>query len=243
MIFIGTDDILNTVINMLSTLKNIWKNSFIYKLINKYENRRFGKRLTNSDFTILAPNCIGGVIYSRLGQRFNSPTVNLTINTSDFCSFLENSDYYLSQNMIDGGLNNHNIPVGILKGNGNEIPDIEINFVHYKTFDEGNKKWEQRKTRIIRENTYVIMYDIDNLNEDDYTKVGYAKEEDLIKFEKFECNNKVLLTRNKNCKKPYAVYIEPEYNGPYPLVYLTRNICGVNVFEKHWDYVEFLNKK
>lgn len=227
---------------MLSTLKNIYKNSFVYKMIEKSINNKYRKRLENSNFTILCPNCIGGVIYNRLGQRFDSPTVNLTINTSDFCNFLEHFDYYISQPMVDSGFNAHDIPFGTIKGYEN-IPDIDINFIHYKTFEEGYKKWNERKTRINKENMYVIMYDIDNLNKDDYSKVGFASEDDLKKFENFKCKNKVLLTRNPNNRKPYAHYIEPNYNGPYPLVYLTRNILGLNVFESKWDFVEFLNKK
>ena len=220
-----------------------YKNSFFLKIVNSFINKHFRKKLTNTNFTILCPNCIGGVIYNRLGERFNSPTINMSINTSDFCCFLENLDYYLSKDLIDGGLNSDSIPVGIITGDGNNIPDIEINFVHYKSFEKGRESWNKRKTRVNKDNMYVIMYDIDNLNESDFTKVGYAGEADLKKFEDFKCNNKLLLTRNKNIKKDYAHYIKPDFNGPYPLVYLTRNIIGLNVFEREFDFVSFLNKK
>lgn len=228
---------------MITKLKKIWKNSFAYKIIKKIVDKHYRKRLTNTDFTILCPNCIGGVIYNRLGQRFNSPTIDLSINTSEFGYFLENLDYYISQDMIDGGLNSHNKPVGIIKGDGNGIPDIYINFIHYDSFEHGRDKWNERKKRIKKDNTYVIMYDINDLNEDDYNKAGYASEDDLKKFESFKCNNKVLLTRSESNNKPYAHYIKPKYNGPYPIVYLTRNIFGINVFETKFDYVSFLNKK
>lgn len=227
---------------MLSKIKSIYKNSFVYKGIEKSINKRYRKQLTNDYFTILCPNCIGGVIYNRLGKRFDSPTVNLTINTSDFCDFLMHLDYYISQPLTDAGFNSHNVPCAVIKGRA-DIPDITINFIHYKTFDEGCKKWNERKKRINKDNLYVIMYDIDDLNEEDYNKVGYAGVDDLAKFESFKCNNKILLTRNKNNKKPYAHYIEPDYSGPYPLVYLTRNALGLNVFENKWDFVKFLNKK
>ena len=34
------------------------------------------RRLTNSDFTIIAPNCYAGIMYHRLGLQFLSPTIN-----------------------------------------------------------------------------------------------------------------------------------------------------------------------
>lgn len=228
---------------MLNKIINWWKNSKLLYLIDKAENKYFKNKLTNTDFTILCPNCIGGLIYHRLGEKFNSPTINISIDTPDFCNFLDNLDYYISQDLTETLPKENGIPVGIVKGNGKDIPDIQINFIHYKTFEEGRKKWNERKTRINKANTYVIMYDIDDINESDYTKVGFAEEKDLIKFESFECNNKVLLTSNPNNTKDYALYIKPNYKGANPLVCLNRDVLGLNVFEKHFDFVSFLNKK
>ena len=161
---------------MINTLKKIYKKSFVFKSIEKAINTHFQKNLKNDHFTILCPNCIGGVIYNRLSKRFDSPTVNLTINTNDFSCLLENLEYYLSQQVMDNGKNKYGTPLGIIKGT-DKIPDIELVFTHYKTFEQGCQKWNERKTRIHRENTYVIMYDINDLNEDDYRKAGFASEE------------------------------------------------------------------
>lgn len=228
---------------MLSFFKRIYKQSFIYKMIEHFINKKYRKRLKNDHFTILCPNCIGGVIYNRLGKRFDSPTVNLAINTNDFSYFLENMEYYLSQPVIDAGKNRHGIPCGVIKGAETEsIPDITLIFTHYKTYQEGVDKWNERKTRINKENMYVIMYDINDLDEDDYRKAGYANEAAIKRFKKFKCKNKILLTRDPESDKPYAYYIEPNYKDKYPLAYLTRDIFGLNGFEKKWDFVAFLNK-
>lgn len=227
---------------MLRKIKNIWKNSFVFKFIDKCISKHYRKRLINDNFTILCPNCIGGVICHRLGKQFLSPTVNLTINSDDFCSFLEHLDYYLSAELTDSGFNKENQPLGTIKGT-DKIPDIELNFTHYKSFKDGEKKWNERKIRINRENIYVIMYDINNFFDKDHKNTAYLSEENTKKFENFKCRNKVLFTRNPDNKKPYAFYIKPDYSKPYPNVYLNKNIFGMDKFETKFDIVKFLNTK
>jgi len=227
---------------MLQKIKNLWVKSFIFKAINSCVNKHFRKKLTNDNFTILCPNCIGGVIYHRLGKQFASPTVNLTINSTDFCNFLTHLDYYLSADLTDGGFNTYNNPVGIIRGTDG-IPDIALHFTHYKSFDSGKKSWDTRKTRMNRDNVYVIMYDIEDLFDEDHKNAQYLSEENLKKLESFPCRNMALLTRNPNNKKPYAVYIKPNYNKPYPNVFLNKNVFGMDKFETKFDFTGFLNKK
>lgn len=47
-------------------------------------------RLKNREFTILCSNCIGGIIYHRLGLQFRSPTVNLWMHQRDFLNLITN---------------------------------------------------------------------------------------------------------------------------------------------------------
>lgn len=212
---------------MLKKLIYLWKHSKCLELIAKAQNKKFRKKFNNPDFTLLTPNCMAGLIYHRLGQKFNSPTIDLSIQTSDFCCMLENLDYYMSQDVVEctEQIDNVDMPVGIIKGN-EELPDIRINFVHYKSFEQGREKWNQRKARIIPENTYVIMCDIGDIYERDCSKAGYVSDDDLKKLESFSCNNKVLLTRDKNRNKDYAYYIKPEYKRAFPLVYMNRDILA-----------------
>lgn len=236
------NDIIFMVIIMLNKIKKLWKNSFIFKSIDKFICNHFRKKLTNDNFSILCPNCIGGVICHRLGKQFLSPTVNLSINSDDFCNFLENMEYYLSKEPINGGYNKYNIPIGIIKGT-DAIPDIALHFTHYKTFESGAEKWNERKSRINRDNLYVIMYDINDLFDENHKNAEFLSEENILKFEKFKCRNKVMFTRNPNNNKPYAFYIKPDYRKPYPNVYLNKNIIGMDKFETKFDFVGFLNKK
>lgn len=55
------------------------------------------RQLKNRDFSIIAPNCIGGVIYHRLGMQFLSPTINLCIpDKKQYVRFAANLRHYLS---------------------------------------------------------------------------------------------------------------------------------------------------
>lgn len=44
---------------------------------------------------------VWGVILHELGERFNSPTVNLFFKAEDYLKFLENLDYYLKQALVE----------------------------------------------------------------------------------------------------------------------------------------------
>lgn len=234
--------ILSPVIFMIGKIKEIWKNSLIFSLIESLVNRHFRKRLKNEDFTILCPNCIGGVIYHRLGQRFDSPTVDLAINTHQFCIFFSHLDYYLSKDMKELPPDAHGIPCGSIEGNHADLPDILIRFVHYHNYQEAKEAWQRRKQRIHKDNLYLILYDINDMDSDDPNTAGYIQPEDLEMFNNFPCNNKVLLTRNPHQTSTYAQYIKPNWTDNYPLVYMTRDLFGLNGFEKKFDYVSFLNK-
>lgn len=212
-------------------LKTIWTGSRLFEKITEKQNIRFRNRLNNHNFTILCPNCIGGAIYNRLGERFNSPTINIFMLPKDFCAFLQYIHFYLSStfseaNEIDG------VPTGILHGNDNNIPDITVRFVHYKTFEEGVRKWNERKKRIIWENLYLIGFDIDPADRSEFKKT-----------ESLPCNNRVLLTADKNCSIRWSHYISPHKRKPNALYFLDRDIFGLRTFEKKFDFVDFLNQK
>lgn len=52
------------------------------------------RRNKNVNATIISQNCIGGVIYSDLGLKFSSPTINMFIEDNDFVKLAENPRQY-----------------------------------------------------------------------------------------------------------------------------------------------------
>ena len=101
---------------------------------------------------MISSNCNGAFILHDLKLRFNSPFVNLWIKPKDFIKLLKNFDEYMRcklDKITEGGID---YPIGKLK-------DIKIYFQHYSTFEEAERKWEERKKRIDKENLFVLFTD------------------------------------------------------------------------------------
>lgn len=140
--------------------------SFLRRKLNA-ENR---KRLTNKNFTVLCNNCVGGVILHELGERFNSPTVNLFFKAEDYLKFLENLDYYLKQALVEVE-SEKNYPVA-------KLDDITIYFMHYSSFDEAKTTWQKRVARINKNNLYVIFVQQSGCTErvlEEFDKLPYKR--------------------------------------------------------------------
>ncbi len=214
---------------MVEKIKNIYISSFIYRIIDQAVSRHFRKRLRNKEFTILCSNCIGGVIYHRLGSKFYSPTVNMFFSQPDFVDFCVNLEYYLGQKLCFIS-SDEGYPIAELRGNG-DISTIRLNFNHSKSNEEAEEKWNERKERIRRDNLYIILYMLDGLT------VEKVKE-----LENVKCNNKVLLTSRHLPEISWSHYIKPNERQKYASSYLGKDIFGVRYFEKEFDFVSFLNK-
>ncbi len=186
------------------------------------ENR---KRLKNNDFTILCNNCVGGVILHELGQRFNTPTVNLFFDSVDYIRFLENLDYYLYQELVEIE-SAKAYPVA-------KLGDITICFMHYSSFEEAKKIWKKRAARINKNNLYVIM-----VQQNGCTK------EILQRFDNLPYNHKIAFVAKPMSDIKCAYYIpgtEQENGDVMDLCQYKGKFTG-----KRWiddfDYVGFLNR-
>lgn len=196
------------------------------KILRTCLNKNNKKRLKNKNFTILCNNCVAGVILHELGEKFNTPTINLWFEASDYIKFLENLDYYLSQPLIEIK-SNEDYPVA-------KLHDIKIYFMHYKSFDEAKIKWEQRVNRINKENLYLIFVQREGCTED------------LLKrFDNLPYRNKVAFTSKTMSDIKCSYYIDgsAQRNGE------VMDLCSYkgDFTGKRWiddfDYVSFLNKK
>lgn len=119
--------------------------------------------LKNRDFTIISNNCWGGRIYQRYGLPYTSPTVGLMFFADEYLKFVQNLEYYLSQDLkfipkkeskyYDFYTEKDRYyPIGLLD-------DVEVVFLHYKSEKEAYDKWNRRKARINWDNLIVKFND------------------------------------------------------------------------------------
>ncbi len=191
-------------------------------------NENFRKRVKNENFSIISMDCLGGILYHRLGMRFDSPTVNLWIKGADFVVFCEHLKEYMDiePKFIDS---EYDYPVGVLD-NG-KLPRVELLFLHYRTEEEAFQKWESRKKRINYDNLYIIAKD------------GWIDEEGIKRLEKIKCNNLVVFTAKEyaDCSSVYPLkkYKGMDFVGPF-----LDDIDDIKVsfIEYEFDFAEFLNR-
>ena len=196
--------------------------SFLRRKLNA-ENR---KNLTNENFTILCNNCVGGVILHELGERFNSPTVNLFFSAEDYLKFLKKLDYYLEQPLVEIE-SDKDYPVA-------KLDDITIYFMHYLSFDEAKTTWKKRVARINRNNLYVI-----------FVQQNGCTEQILREFDDLPYKHKLALTAKPmpEIQCSYCISNTMQRNGDViDLCKYERKLTGKRWIDEY-DYVGFLNKK
>ena len=149
------------------------------------------KKIYNvENISFISQNCIGGIIYHDMEQKFLTPTINLYLMANDFVKFVENLEYYLNQEliMLDG--------TEVVTG---KIDDLEIYFLHYHSNEEALNKWNDRKQRINFEKIFVIQTDRDGFDDDTFTR-----------FKRLPYP-KALITGNEKWKDEEFVIYLPKY--------------------------------
>ncbi len=90
---------------------------FVHNAINK----RYRKRLKNTNVTLITSNCAGGIIYHWLGLKFNSPFINLWLTNDDYIRALENFDDFINTPILECKTENVDYPVGVGWGGNKNI--------------------------------------------------------------------------------------------------------------------------
>ena len=205
-------------------IERLQKNSS--KICTTIRRSRNRCRLKNKDFTILSSNCTGGIIYHELGLKFLSPTINLAIHSDQFVDFLENLHEYLKMKLVFIEDNSKSYPVAKLND------EITIYFIHYKSREEAEQKWEDRKQRINFNNLYIITNDRNGITH-----------EDMLRLENISCKNSVMFSAHHYDDCPHVLFL-PEFEGCEHVGGNGTNINrwnGKRVFENYFDFVSFLN--
>lgn len=184
------------------------------------------KRLKNRKPTIIASNCNGEFIYYDMGLKFLSPTINLSFEMNEYVKMLENLKWYMSQPVLPYQDERFDFPTG-------KIGDIEIRFNHYSSFEEGVKKWEERKKRIDWDNLFVLAIDGDN-----------CTYETMKKFDALPYQNKVIFTHKyyPEIKSSYYITGFEQETGIGVLIAMKRQFF-VRRYLDDFDYIAFLNGK
>ena len=122
-------------------------------------------RLKNKKFTIFCNNCLASFIYQKYNLQYLTPTISINIKPCDFIKFCKNYKHYLSLEVEQtkicdkewyasiGGGNNINFPLG-------KIDDITLYFQHATSFEQAKQDWDRRKTRIVEDNIFIILFDM-----------------------------------------------------------------------------------
>lgn len=128
------------------------------------------------DISIFCNNCIGAFVAHDYNLPFNSPTVNLMIPPSEFIEYIEHLDIYKDAKIEDIS-GDKKWPEGLLDNK------IHINFIHYKTFQDGVNAWKRRAQRINKSKMFLILVETDGCTYND-----------LVRFNNLNYPNKVALT-------------------------------------------------
>ena len=133
-----------------------------YRLKREDWLKRLRKRNHNHDFSLITNDCVGGVICHDLGEQFRSPTVNLWIPNEHFFAFAKDLQYYLSCDIVETPDDLKPYPVGrIVPKDDRHIP-IELNFMHYASFEEAYAKWKERSARVNYSRLFFIWHFFDD---------------------------------------------------------------------------------
>lgn len=191
-------------------------NEYISKIIHKYHFSSI--RLRKKQFSIISNCCIAGMVYSKFGLQFQSPTINLNIPYDDFLKFAANIEQYRSVEIVEekgyeneflelGGVLPICFPCGKCK-------DIKILFQHYDTFEHAREKWKERFTRVNFDRVVVVFLCWNKLSEEQfnsflsipYPKVMITTRPGLVNYKNQICMNlgeNELWFDGKNDKRGY----------------------------------------
>ena len=171
------------------------------------------------------------MLLHELGQRFDSPTVNLYFSAGDFVKFCADMKYYFECELEEFADSGRGYPVGTL-GSGDDR--IIIYFMHYDNFSQAKGKWDERKKRIHWDNIYYVMTDGTN-----------SSDEIVRQFDSLPLKHKAVLTGKEYSNVESAVRFPKLGNEDVgqPNLFAFKSFFSFKRVIDDWDYVSFLNTR
>lgn len=210
--------------SLVSALRNR-----VWRFFKNQRCKSYRKRYTNKDVSIISMNCTGGILYHDLGLKFLSPTVNMYMRAADFIKFCENLEYYLTVDEMrpcrdETLIGNRKYPLAWLD-------DILLFLVHYKSVEEAQQKWNERKKRINRDKIVILDNDREGMTP-----------ELMNRFEKLPYK-KVMLLHQPIEGHPSCFHYLPGYEKEECVGIITdgNGWFGLRPIDK-FDWVRFLNE-
>lgn len=161
---------------------------------------------------IISNNCYGLNYYKSQSIPYNTPFVGLFIYADCYVKLLEHFDTYMNEELTYCMISKYgktDYPVGLLQ-------DVEIHFLHYKTFQEALNKWNRRKTRMKPFSSCILkMCDRDEFREEHATRFLNLSNKNKILFVTEKNNNlykdtkQVVLLPDNDC--PTGTTLESRY--------------------------------
>ena len=187
----------------------------------------YRKRLKNRDFSIISSDCTGGVWYHELHQKFMSPTINMFMEADDFIRFCKDIKYWIDVPMEKVEQEEFPYPVAMLGEGG-----IKLHLVHYKSVEEAQNKWDERKKRINWDNMYFVTNDR-----------NYCSEEFIKEFNELPFKHKVILSHIPKPNNSSVYYIRGFENEECIGVTTSfRTPISLRKNFDEFDYVRWLNE-
>lgn len=183
-------------------------------------NRVLRNKVTEENISIIASDCIGGVLYKALHRRMDSPTINMFFSASDYVKFCKNMDYYLAQGIVEDGESDGKEPWPI-----GRLGDIKLHLVHYESVEEANKKWQDRKKRLHKDSLYFMMNDRNG-----------CTEKDIAEFNALPYKNKVIFTHRPYPQYEAAFYIPGSEQDEY--IKVLTAYMGQFSIKRRYDYFD-----
>ncbi len=196
----------------------------------RVRRNRMRRDLKNTDFTLLTPNCLAGILLHDLGLRFLTPTVNLMMTQIDFLNFVLNLDGYLNEELSFFSDPDNMCPCAHIQSEN--LPQITIYFTHYKTVEDAKSKWIDRAKRVNRNNLFIFIEERDGLTYEDLKKLRYINARGVVAF-----------TCNPYPDLPYCVYIDKYHaEGGVGNILAKSLLDDSREYEKFFNFVRWFNE-
>lgn len=167
-----------------------------------YELRRFfvKRSIKNKNFSIISNNCWAGRVYQYLDMPYLSPTAGLYFFAPDYIKFVSDLRRYLNTPLRFIKPEESKYCEEIKKRNQTEKPigildDVEIVFLHYKTKEEAEEKWNRRKERVNYDN--IILK---------FSRMNLCTDKEIDAFCNIPFENKFVFNTKKQAEYPSEIY-------------------------------------